>query len=218
MSNFLCTQDSSEEPLGESLELKAQRTTSTTTTMLDFFHKQHDDEESNVDDMKKKKKKRNCRPSSKAMTNGVNAGHKSPTSPLSKERIEICEVAKTTESLLEKKRPPLPNGISHFFRPISKTEFIKENENCKSILTVKALVHSPTANTVAAKIEDKEGDDDDGGGGGGGGGKKRSKRKSSKYIRRSEETDVIQVWLFAHASAYIYLLRPFSSSHFQKKL
>lgn len=117
------------------------------------------DEEEETSNSKKSKKE--------VMTNGVN--HKSPTSPLSS---KICEVAKSAE---EKKRPA-SNGISHFFRPISKTQFIKENENCKSILTVKALVHSPSS---AAKIEEDEG--------------KKKRRKASKYIRRSEETDVIQV-------------------------
>ena len=98
-------------------------------------------------------------------------------------------------------------GISNFFRTISKKEFIADSAKNQSITVVKALVHqsmSSEGNRISASqtasIETKttsasnsisqqttliESDNSKS--------SKKRKRRGSKYVRRSDEIDVIQI-------------------------
>ena len=98
-------------------------------------------------------------------------------------------------------------GISNFFRTISKKEFIADSAKNQSITVVKALVHqsmSSEGNHISASqtasIETKtttasnsisqqttliESDNSKS--------SKKRKRRGSKYVRRSDEIDVIQI-------------------------
>ena len=101
------------------------------TTMLDFFQVNHE---------KKRKME------SKVVTNGGSEGHKSQSPPAKKRIAEVGVKENCDDDESGNK-----NGvrISNFFRPISKTEFIKESrEKIQKttepvVLTVKAIVHSP---------------------------------------------------------------------------
>ena len=90
------------------------------------------------------------------MTNGSEAetgsleedekGHKSPPA---KKRIEDDE--KPSKNGNENAGNATSTSISNFFRPISKSDFIKDSE--KRTLTVKAMVHSPSEIRSALKPE-----------------------------------------------------------------
>ncbi len=141
----------------------------------------------------KKRKKGVEEEEAKVVTNGVE-GHKSSaaassSSPPAKKRILPAEseneaLTPATEESINKR------GIGNFFKAISKKEFISESERRAQyqVMTVKALVHhSPPSRTTPEAVECSRG---------GGESKRRrtsGKRGQSKYVRRSEETDVIQV-------------------------
>ena len=106
-----------------------------------------------------KKRKKADIEESKVVTNGSEAaagsleedekGHKSPPA---KKRIEDDE--KPSKNGNENAGNATSTGgssISNFFRPISKSDFIKDSE--KRTLTVKAMVHSPSEIRSALKPE-----------------------------------------------------------------
>lgn len=112
-----------------------------------------------------KKRKKADIDESKVVTNGSEAettaagsfdedekGHKSPPA---KKRIEDDEKpSKNGNENAGNATSTTPGGgssISNFFRPISKSDFIKDSE--KRTLTVKAMVHSPSEIRSALKPE-----------------------------------------------------------------
>ena len=86
---------------------------------------------------------------SEAETGSLDEDEKGHKSPPAKKRIEDDE--KPSKNGNENAGNATSTSISNFFRPISKSDFIKDSE--KRTLTVKAMVHSPSEIRSALKPE-----------------------------------------------------------------
>ena len=71
------------------------------------------------------------------------------------------------------------------FRTISKKEFIADSAKNQSITVTKALVHQTASNSILQQTTLIESDNSKS--------SKKRKPRGSKYVRRSDEVDVIQI-------------------------
>jgi DNA polymerase III delta prime subunit len=177
--------DSSGDEGEEENGLKACSFDGQASTMLDFFKPSSILDQSNVKTDDKKRKKTDEEAILKA--------------PPAKKRIEEEENKVENKSLAKavvagdekvggsgcKK-----SSIGSFFRAISKTKYIEESEKqaCIQTHTVKALVHSPSQEEIGSSSQERSGTVPRTTSS-----SKSKKRRNSKYVRRSDETDVIQI-------------------------
>ena len=187
---------------------------------------------------KDKKRKKGVDSESKIVANGANEGHQSHSPPAKKrvaeesgsvvpKKIKACKIPSsnvpsivhdmepTASSLIPESAPETSESgsktkprINSFFKPISRSDFIKESEKgIQNTINVQAMVHSPSQKAVRSTTENKsdhhQSEEVDStakslcl--------KKAKARKNrlstngstprqSKYVRRSEETDVIDI-------------------------
>ena len=187
---------------------------------------------------KDKKRKKGVDSDSKIVTNGASEEHQSQSPPAKKrvaeesgsvvpKKIKACkipasnvpsivqDVKATTTSVIPESAPETSDSVSKtkprinsFFKPISRSDFIKESEKgIQNTINVQAMVHSPSQKAVQSTTENKsdhhQSEEVDStakslcl--------KKAKARKNrlstngstprqSKYVRRSEETDVIDI-------------------------
>jgi hypothetical protein len=166
------------------------------TTMLNFFKRVNTGGPQVTNSTKASVKQTTAdkkRKKDKIVTNGGRGSNKSPPP---KKRIEDnCEKDEVSSILKNGSSCNATTaigsaaaGIGNFFRSITKKEFIADNEKNQSLTVVKALVHSnniggsgvvlTSTSTGTSPIESEA---------------SKKRKRGSKYVRRSDETDVIQI-------------------------